>query len=191
MSEPNIVSNFGRPAVRKNILSCRPASPVFFRVTMAGNKFVFRQENLLLYLGFSILLKAECESQCNVRCVGKDSSEGWRDRLDGGVREANAEIQPGSYFGRFDTLGDSDHLNSDELVSWTGMRHTASRNACRPGAITKERNRVASDFRRNSSPQYLHLMRVHQSASIRWFVLSESLCAGCEEKPNSHLAHHR
>src|SRR5271166_6862427 len=144
MSEPNIVSNFGRPAVSKNILSCRPASPVFFRVTMAGNKFVFRQENLLLYLGFSILLKAECESQCNVRCVGKDSSEGWRDRLDGGVREANAEIQPGSYFGRFDTLGDSDHLNSDELVSWTGMRHTASRNACRPGAITKERNRVAS-----------------------------------------------
>src|SRR5271165_2121725 len=138
MSEPNIVSNFGRPAVRKNILSCRPASPVFFRVTMAGNKFVFRQENLLLYLGFSILLKAECESQCNVRCVGKDSSEGWRDRLDGGVREANVEIQPGSYFGRFDTLGDSDHLNSDELVSWTGMRHTANRNACRPGAITKE-----------------------------------------------------
>jgi|SRR5271166_505587 len=49
-----------------------------------------------------------------------------------------------SNFGRFDTLGDSDHLNSDELVSWTGMRHTASRNACRPGAITKERNRVAS-----------------------------------------------
>jgi hypothetical protein len=84
-----------------------------------------------------LLLKAECESQCIVRCVGKDSSEGWRDRLDGGIREANAEIQPGSYSGRFDILGDSDHLNSDELVSWTGMRQTASRSACRPGAIIK------------------------------------------------------
>jgi hypothetical protein len=78
---------------------------------MTGDKFVFRQENLLLYLGFSILLNAECESQCIVWCVGKDSSEGWRDRLDTGVREANAEIQPGSYSSRFDILGvDGDHM---------------------------------------------------------------------------------
>jgi hypothetical protein len=58
-----------------------------------------------------------------------------RYRLGGRVPEANGEIQPGSYLGRSDILGDSDHLNSDELVSRTGMRHTASRNTCRRGAI--------------------------------------------------------
>jgi hypothetical protein len=30
--------------------------------------------------------------------------------LGAGIRQANAEIQPGSCFGRFDTPGDSDHL---------------------------------------------------------------------------------
>ena len=85
---------------------------------MTGNKFVFRQENLLLYLGFSILLKAACESQCIVRCVGKDSSEGWRDRLDGGVREANAEIQSGGYFCRFDR---SDHIDRAVIYRVVGF----------------------------------------------------------------------
>jgi hypothetical protein len=93
-------------------------SPVFFSVFMNGDKFVFRQENLLLCLGFSILIKALCESERIVRCVGKDSSEGWRDRLDTGVREANAEIQPGGYFCRFDPSDDIDRAVIYRVVGY-------------------------------------------------------------------------
>jgi len=39
-----------------------PASPAFFSVSMPGDKFVFREENLLLSLRFSTLLKAVRES---------------------------------------------------------------------------------------------------------------------------------
>lgn len=96
----------------------QPTPTAFSSVSRTGDKFVFRQENLLLYLGFSILLKAECESQCIVRCVGKDSSEGWRDRLDGGVREPNAEIQPGGYFCRFDRPDDIDRADIYRVVGF-------------------------------------------------------------------------
>jgi len=60
---------------------------------MTGDKFVSRQENLLLYLGFSILIKAACESQWIGRYSDTDSGEGPRDQLGAGVREANAQIQ--------------------------------------------------------------------------------------------------
>jgi hypothetical protein len=38
------------------------ASPAFFSVSMTGDKFVFREEKLLLCLGFLFLLKAVRES---------------------------------------------------------------------------------------------------------------------------------
>jgi hypothetical protein len=57
---------------------------------------------LLLYLVSSILVKAICESQWIGRYSEKDSSDGRRDQLDPSVREANAEVQSGSYFGCID-----------------------------------------------------------------------------------------
>jgi len=77
---------------------------------MTGDKFVLRWETFVAVSGFSITTKAACESERIVRCVGKDSSEGRRDRLDTGVREANAEIQSGSYFGRIDRPCDIDRV---------------------------------------------------------------------------------
>ena len=42
-----------------------------------------------------------CESQWIGRYSEKDSCHGRRDQLDPSVREANAEVQSGSYFGCF------------------------------------------------------------------------------------------
>ena len=69
---------------------------------MTGGKFVFRQGAFLLSLGFSILLKAACESQPIGRRSESHSGEGRKDRLGPSLRVANAEIQSGSYFGCFD-----------------------------------------------------------------------------------------
>jgi len=57
---------------------------------MTGDKFVFRQEKLLLCLGFLILLKATRESERIDRCGETVSSERPRDQLDAGLREAHA-----------------------------------------------------------------------------------------------------
>jgi hypothetical protein len=39
-----------------------------------------------------------------------DSGEGRRDQLGAGVQKANAEIQSGSYFGRFERPNDIDRM---------------------------------------------------------------------------------
>ena len=39
-----------------------------------------------------------------------NSGEGRRDQLGAGVRKANAEIQSGSYFGRFERPNDIDRM---------------------------------------------------------------------------------
>jgi hypothetical protein len=56
---------------------------------------------LLLYLVSSVLIKALCEIQWIGRYSETDSSDGRRDQLDPSAREANAEVQSGSYFGCF------------------------------------------------------------------------------------------
>ena len=68
--------------------------------------------------------KAACEGQWIVRCVGKDSSGGWRDRLDTGVREANAEIQSGGCFGCFDRPDDIDRVVIQLVVGFFKIRPT-------------------------------------------------------------------
>ena len=45
-------------------------------------------------------------------CGGAESSEERRDRLGAGARAANAKIQPGGYFGRFDDPDDIDPVVS-------------------------------------------------------------------------------
>jgi hypothetical protein len=56
---------------------------------------------LLLYLVSSVLIKAICEIQWIGRYSETESSDGRRDQLDPSAREANAEVQFGSYFGCF------------------------------------------------------------------------------------------
>ena len=70
---------FDRSAIRKNILSCCLHNLDFFGGFMTADKFVCRKENLLLCLGFSILIKVVCESQWIGRLIETDSGEGQRD----------------------------------------------------------------------------------------------------------------
>jgi hypothetical protein len=76
---------------------------------LARNLFSARKA-LLLYLVSSILIKAICESQWIGRYSETDSSDGQRDQLDPSVREANAEVQSGSYCVRFECPDDIDRL---------------------------------------------------------------------------------
>jgi hypothetical protein len=46
------------------------------------------------------------ESQLTIRYVGRDSNGQWRDQLDAGLQEANAEIQSGNYLSRIDRPND-------------------------------------------------------------------------------------
>ena len=52
--------------------------------------------------GFFSLIKAACERLSICRRSERESIEPRKERLRFTVREANAEIQPGNYFGRFD-----------------------------------------------------------------------------------------
>src|ERR1700757_4181803 len=88
MSEPSISLEFWSACIMQRLFVLPPPSPAFSSVSMTGDKFVFNKENCCCSGVFS-LIKGACESEWIVRCVGKDSSEGWRDRLDTGVREAN------------------------------------------------------------------------------------------------------
>jgi hypothetical protein len=49
-----------------------------------------------------MLIKSTCESQWIGLYRETDSNEGPKDQLGADVREANAQIQSGSYFGCFD-----------------------------------------------------------------------------------------
>ena len=51
-----------------------------------------------------------CESERIAWCGEMDAREGRRDKLGAGVREANAEIQSGSYFGRIGRPNDIDRV---------------------------------------------------------------------------------
>src|SRR5260370_41789966 len=56
----------------------------------------------LLASGFFSLIKAPCERRLSVcRRIGQNSIEPRRERWRAAVREANAEVQSGSYFGCF------------------------------------------------------------------------------------------
>jgi hypothetical protein len=69
---------------------------------------LFRPGNFAFVDGPCSLVKMGCESQWIVRRVGTDSGGRWRDQLGTGLREANAEIQSGSYFNRVDRSDDFD-----------------------------------------------------------------------------------
>ena len=56
--------------------------------------------------GFFRLIKTGRESSRMDRRAETDSGEGRRDQLGAGVQKANAEIQSGSYFGRFERPND-------------------------------------------------------------------------------------
>ena len=77
---------------------------------MIGDKFVLRYENFAAVFGFSVLIKIVRESSRMDRRAETDSGEGQRDQLGAGVRKANAEIQSGSYFGRFERPNDIDRM---------------------------------------------------------------------------------
>ena len=77
---------------------------------MTDDKFVFRQENFAAVSGLFGLLKAVRESERIDGSGETDSSERRRDQLGAGVREANAEIQSGSYFGRIGRPDDIDRV---------------------------------------------------------------------------------
>jgi hypothetical protein len=79
-----------------------PTTPVLFSVFMAGDKFVTAGKTLLLCRRFLMLIKSTCESQWIGLYRETDSNEGPEDQLGADVREANAQIQSGSYIGCFD-----------------------------------------------------------------------------------------
>ena len=56
------------------------------------------------------MIKTVRESTRMDRRAETDSGEGRRDQLGAGVRKANAEIQSGSYFGRFERPNDIDRM---------------------------------------------------------------------------------
>ena len=56
------------------------------------------------------MIKTVRESSRMDRRAETDSGEGRRDQLGAGVRKANAEIQSGSYFGRFERPNDVDRM---------------------------------------------------------------------------------
>ena len=47
-----------------------------------------------------------------------DSGDGRRDQLDPSVREANAEVQSGSYFARFERPNDIDRMDVHRRVGF-------------------------------------------------------------------------
>jgi len=77
---------------------------------MIGDKFVLRYENFSCCVRFFRLIKTVRESSRMDRRAETDSGEGRRDQLGAGVRKANAEIQSGSYFGRFERPNDIDRM---------------------------------------------------------------------------------
>jgi hypothetical protein len=86
---------------------------------MTGDKHVLQLPNLPLVDGACRPVKMVCESQRIVRCVGTDSSGRWKDQLDTGLRQANAEIQSGSSFGRIDRPDDFDYRVIDHIGSFS------------------------------------------------------------------------
>ena len=82
---------------------------------MTADKFVFREENLQLCRLSSGLVKPVHESQWIGKSGERDLGKRRAYRLGGRVSEANAEIQPGSYFSRLDVLGDIDYVDSDRM----------------------------------------------------------------------------
>ena len=58
------------------------------------------------------------------QCDPTQSSEGRRDQLGTGVREANAEIQSGSHFIRIDRPGDIDRIFVNRLVGFSKIAFT-------------------------------------------------------------------
>ena len=60
----------------------------------------------------------------NDRCGQTQASEGRRDELGTGVREANAEIQSGSHFIRIDRPSDIDRVFVNRLVGFSKIAFT-------------------------------------------------------------------
>jgi hypothetical protein len=63
-----------------------------------------------------MLIKSTCESQWIDLYRETDSNEGPKDQLGGDVREANAQIQSGSYIGCFDCPDACDRVVSHRVV---------------------------------------------------------------------------
>jgi hypothetical protein len=77
---------------------------------MTHRKFAFPLRKLCRCVRFFRLIKTVHESSRMDRRAETDSGEGRRDQLGAGVRKANAEIQSGSYFGRFERPNDVDRM---------------------------------------------------------------------------------
>jgi hypothetical protein len=68
--------------------------------------------------GFYSLIKAVCERLSICRRSERGSIEPRRERLRIAVRGANAEIQPGNYFGRFDRVDNIARLVGFFIAWW-------------------------------------------------------------------------
>src|SRR5215469_10026003 len=82
---------------------------------MSKNLF-FGTRTFSFLAGPTGLVKPIYESQRIGKGCERDFSKRRGYRLGGRVSEATAQIQPGSYFGRLDMLGDIDHGDGDHMV---------------------------------------------------------------------------
>ena len=72
--------------------------------------YFYVEQGKIVVFGFYGLIKAVCERDSICRRGQRGSIESRRQKLRIAVREENAEIQPGNYFGRFDRVDNTARL---------------------------------------------------------------------------------
>jgi hypothetical protein len=98
LSNSNRLPAFQRPGLDRACINCNfQYFPYYDKLIFAAAVFVARVK------GWG-LVKAVCERLSICRRSERDSTGTRRQRLCATVRKANAEIQPGNYFGLFDRV---------------------------------------------------------------------------------------